>query len=169
MPQRLHPSEHESQCNANENKHHAIDHTTGILSFVAVIKWWYVVPVDARETYLWGFPFACVGEGWQTSGALQFFILECMANLFIYFIFWLGILYTMHHLSIIKTPPQWLIKVLWTLSVFVMLVCGVLISCSYPTFNMKKNFEMKVMASGYKFIWQETPPFELNNNMNTKK
>ncbi|MDD3878009.1 MAG: hypothetical protein PHT69_15420 [Bacteroidales bacterium] len=138
-----------------------------VLSFVFVTKWWYVVPIDARETFFWGFPFAYVGEGWQTSGSLQFFILEWLTNLCVFFIFWFTILYFLNRVFDIKTFPKWMVRTLWTFSFLVILVYGVIVIFSYPTFRLKRDYDWEVIQTGYKFIWQQTPTIELNSNKNT--
>jgi hypothetical protein len=129
-----------------------------IISFALVTKWWYVLPTDARETFFWGFPFAFVGEGWHTSGSLQFFILEWLADLCIFFLFWLGIFYVLNQVAECIMPPKWIIRALWTLSLLVILGYGVVIACSYPIFKLKRDWDWEVIGSGYKFIWQQTPP-----------
>ncbi len=59
-----------------------------IISFAVFTKWWFTVPVDAPDTMYWGFPFAFVGEGWHTSMSLQIFVMELIADLIFYFLFW---------------------------------------------------------------------------------
>jgi len=128
-----------------------------IISFVVVTKWWYVLPIDARQTFYWGFPFAFVGEGWQTSGALQFFLLEGLADISIYFAFWFLLTYILMRLSIIKRMPKLVSGILWSIAFFLIITGGIIIFNSYPTINLKRDYEWKIINSGYKFIWQNTP------------
>jgi hypothetical protein len=118
---------------------------------------WYVAPVDARETYFWGFPFACVGEGWQTSGSLQIFLLEGLADLFIYFFSLSGIFFLLNRFYKLKAAPGWLVTALWTLSFSAVLFVGTIISVSYPYIKLTRDFEWRIIKSGYKFVWQQTP------------
>jgi hypothetical protein len=129
-----------------------------LISFVAVTKWWYVLPVDARQTFYWGFPFAFVGEGWQTSGALQFFLLEGLADFSIYFAFLFLSTYTLLRMSIINQIHRLAAGVLWSIALFVLISGGIIIFNSYPTIKMKRDYDWKIINSGYKFIWQNTPP-----------
>jgi hypothetical protein len=128
-----------------------------IISFVVVTKWWYILPVDARQTFYWGFPFAFVCEGWQTSGALQFFLLEGLADILINFSFWFLLTYTLLRLSIIKRIPKLVSGILWSIAFFLIITGGIIIFNCYPTINLKRDYEWKIINSGYKFIWQNTP------------
>jgi membrane-associated phospholipid phosphatase len=95
-----------------------------IISFVLVTKWWYVLPIDARQTFYWGFPFAFVGEGWQTSGALQFFLLEGLADISIYFAFWFLLTSIFLRLQIIKRIHRLASGMLWSIAFFVIISGG---------------------------------------------
>ena len=59
-----------------------------IISFGVFTKWWYVLPVDAPDTMMAGFPLAFVCDGWHTSMSLQIFAFELMFDFLIYFSFW---------------------------------------------------------------------------------
>lgn len=140
-----------------------------LVSFFCLNKWWYVTPVDARQTYFWGFPFAFVGEGWQTSGALQFFVLEWLADFSVFFLFWFAILYLLKRFIAPPMPPKWLLYPLWSLSFLAILAGGTIIAFSYPTFKLKRDFDWEVIQSGYKFVWQRTPQLASNSHQNTKE
>jgi hypothetical protein len=53
-----------------------------LMSFATFTKWWYVLPVAARDTMMTGFPLPFVCEGWHTSMSLQIFMAEFLINLF---------------------------------------------------------------------------------------
>ena len=128
-----------------------------VLSFVLVTKWWYVVPVDARETYFWGFPYAFVGEGWQTSGALQFFIFEGLVDILIYFSCWFALVFLTRKLIFSRPLHKMFTNVLWAIASFVFIGSGIIIGTSYTTFKIKRDFDWEIITSGYVFIWQNTP------------
>jgi hypothetical protein len=131
-----------------------------IISIVIVTKWWYVLPIDARQTFYWGFPFAFVGEGWQTSGALQFFFLEGLADILINFSFWFLLTFTLLRLSIIKRIPKLVSGILWSIAFFLIITGGIIIFNSYPTINLKRDYDWKIINSGYKIVWQNTPTLD---------
>jgi hypothetical protein len=137
-----------------------------IISFVVVTKWWYALPLDARQTFYWGFPYAFVAEGWQTSGALQFFMLEGLADLSIYFAFWFLFTYIFLRKTVIKRIHRLTSGLLWSIAFFVIIIAGIIIFNSYPSIKMKRDYDWKIINSGYKFIWQNTPPKEEELNPN---
>ena len=122
-----------------------------IISFGLFTKWWYVLPLDARHTYLWGFPFAWVGEGWQTSGALQFFLLEAVVDFIVYYLCWFMAIYglTRYIKFTINKPTHYILR-----SVAVLIIIGyaVVISLSYPTCKIRRDFNMQVIRSGYGWL-----------------
>lgn len=113
--------------------------------------------MDARQTYYWGFPFAYVGEGWHTSGALQFFLIEGLADISIYFSFWFLLTYILLHLSFIKHIHRLASRIHWSIALFVLIGGGIIIYSSYPTLALKRDDDWKIINSGYKFVWQNTP------------
>lgn len=128
-----------------------------VISFAAFTKWWNVLPFDARQTFYWGFPFAYVGEGWQTSGALQFFILEALVDFTLYFLVCYGLLWILCSLFKIKTISKLIIKILWSLACLIIIAWTLIISFSYPTFYITRNYDWKVLSEGFLFIGQKTP------------
>jgi hypothetical protein len=115
-----------------------------------------VLPTDARQTYYWGFPFAFVGEGWQTSGAIQFFLLEGLADLLSYFVFWFVLIYIFWSISFIKRIPKLVSRMLWSITSFLLIGAVIIIYFSYPTFKLTKDYDWELINYGYKFIWQKT-------------
>ncbi|MFA9212452.1 MAG: hypothetical protein ACEQSR_01210 [Candidatus Methylacidiphilales bacterium] len=145
-----------------------------VIAFAAFTKWWYVLPVDTVQTFYWGFPFACVGEGWQTSGALQFFILETLVDFMFYFLVCYGMVWIIFLIYKIKTVSKLLLKTLWSLTIFFLILWALIISFSYPTFYIKRNYDWKILSEGYLFIWQKTPnpdtnQYQPSENQNFKK
>ena len=59
-----------------------------VISFATLTKWWYALPVDAPGTYLTGFPFPFVCNGWHTSMSLQIFAIEFFVDFLTYFLIW---------------------------------------------------------------------------------
>ena len=59
-----------------------------IISFATFTKWWYILPVDAPDTMMTGFPLPYLCSGWHTSLSLQVFMTEFMIDLLAYFAFW---------------------------------------------------------------------------------
>ena len=132
-----------------------------IISFATCTKWWYVLPVDAPDTMLTGFPFPFVGPGWHTSMSLQIFMTEFIIDILVYFAFCFLLIYCIdRYLRRIKVSKP-LAIILLTFSGLI--VTGTLFIASDSTniFNVKRPWKMDVMTTGYKFTWQhqERPDF----------
>ncbi len=133
-----------------------------VIAFAAFTKWWNVLPFDARQTFYWGFPFAYVGEGWQTSGALQFFILEALVDFMLYFLVCYGLLWILFSLFKLKNISKLIGKTLWSLAFLIIIAWAFIISFSYPTFYLTRNYDWKVLSEGYLFMGQKTPLPDIN-------
>lgn len=122
------------------------------VSFTLFTKWWYVLPVDAPDRVMKGFPLPYVCDGWHTSLSLQIFVSEFVIDLLCYFLFWFLVL-TAVNLFVTKiNPPKVLTSTLWTLSIL-FTVFFIMIACNPENkFLLKRDFDMKVMETGFKFI-----------------
>ncbi len=127
-----------------------------VLSFATVTKWWYALPVDAPDTLLAGFPFPFVAEGWHTSMSLQFFILELCADFLTYFIFWFGVLYAINRFWRSIHPNKMVTVVVWIMAILIIGGAGFIASNPNHLFYVKRPFDMEVLETGYKFVWQPT-------------
>ncbi|MBL7765216.1 MAG: hypothetical protein JNJ58_03930 [Chitinophagaceae bacterium] len=128
-----------------------------ILSMFFVTKWWFALPVDGPDKLYWGFPFAFMGEGFHTSMSFQFFMVEFLADFVIYLLVW-----TMLFLILFKRIPNFklhpkLSKLIWSLSLVFLMGFGGYVSISNPVFHAKRNYNWKVLKTGYIFLWQTTP------------
>ena len=132
-----------------------------IVSFGTFTKWWYVLPVDAPDIMMIGFPLAFVCDGWHTSLSLQIFVFELVFDFLIYFLFWfLFIALIDRYLTRIKIAKI-LTAILWTMSAIVFAVAIWIASFHEKIFEMKRDWDMQVMVTGYKLTWtkQDRPDF----------
>ncbi len=127
-----------------------------VITFFIFTKWWYALPVDARDTLFWGFPFPYAGEGWHTSMSLQFFLLEFFTDVLVYFLFWLITVFCLNKFVIQLKPPKTLTRLLWLLTVFMMMINAIILYSANCIFHIKRPYEIEIMDTGYKFIWQTT-------------
>lgn len=125
-----------------------------VISFATFTKWWYTLPVDAPDTLYSGFPFPFVGEGWHTSMSLQIFILEFLIDFFIYFLFWFILVFLIHRFLTKLCLHKILTIAIW--SIAGLIICGAVFIASFPDniFYLTRTYEMEVMETGYKPIWQ---------------
>jgi hypothetical protein len=126
-----------------------------IVSFVVVTKSWVVVPVDAPETVLYGFPFPFVCAGWHTSMSYQFFVVESFIDFTLYFIFWALAVYVVNrwvanlHLSrLFKVLSYLVVSCTCIMSGFALAIGG------SNLFYLNRPWQMEVISSGIHFIWQ---------------
>ena len=127
-----------------------------VISFATITKWWYTLPVDAPDTLYSGFPFPFVGDGWHTSMSLQFFILEFLGDFAFYFFFWFIVVFCSNRfLTKIQTHKILTIG-LWTISGLIIFCATYIASFSENEFLLKRDYEMEIMETGYKFGWQRT-------------
>jgi hypothetical protein len=128
-----------------------------ILLFALFTKWWNVLPVDAPYTVYRGFPFPYAGRAWHTSGALQIFVLEFIADLLVYFLFVFCFVLFVNSLFKKRKPHKMLTITLWSLSLVVLSI-GLLIGANKDNlFYLKRPYEMKIKKTGFEFWWDKNP------------
>ena len=132
-----------------------------IISFATFTKWWYVLPDDAPDTMMAGFPLAFVSDGWHTSMSLQIFLFEFIVDFLIYFLFWFLLIFIIdRYLTQIKVSKI-LRMLLWTLSALIFTVAIIIASMPDQIIKVKRDWDMQIMTTGYKLTWknQERPDF----------
>jgi hypothetical protein len=130
-----------------------------LISFVLWTKWWmvYALPVDAPDIIMVGFPLAYAGDGWHTSLSLQIFILEFFIDLLMYFLFWFVAIWTIDK-YVVK------IQINRIATIFLVATAGLislaLIRIGADSTNLyyiKRPYNIEVLESGFKFIWDGNP------------
>ena len=128
-----------------------------IISFTIFTKWWSALPIDASETLFFGFPFVYIGKSWVTSLAHQVFVTELIADILIYFSFWLLFIFCFDKYVIKLTLNRLLTFVLWTVSVCCIAFGFIIFSSKDNIYYAKRPYKMEILATDYKLIWQKTP------------
>jgi hypothetical protein len=128
-----------------------------LLSMFLLTKWWFALPVDGPDKLYWGFPFACMGEGFHTSMSYQIFVIECIANFAVYFSFWVVLILSVNKLVPNFKIPGLISKIIWSMALLVCIGFVGLISISNPIFHFKRPYDWKIIETGAAFIWQNTP------------
>jgi hypothetical protein len=127
-----------------------------LTSFVVFRKWWYVFPVDAPDSMMAGFPLPYVCDGWFTSMSNQFFVMELIIDLLIYFLFWLLLIFCINHFFVKIRVSKFLNIFLMIISALILSGCVFIVSMQENIFKVKRNFDVEVKEIGYNFIWQNT-------------
>jgi hypothetical protein len=125
-----------------------------IISFATVTKWWYVLPVDAPDTLFAGFPLPFVCDGWHTSLSLQIFVMEFFVDLLTYFLFWAIVIFSINRFWAKINSPKSVTIVIWVLAGLVVSGASLIASNPDNLFYSKRPFEIGIMETGYKFVWQ---------------
>jgi hypothetical protein len=124
-----------------------------IILFGAITKWWHVLPVDAPDSIVVGFPFVFVADGWFTSMSFQFFAIEFAADFLIYFSFCLFIAFLLkRYLTDIRISKA-LTFTTWIVATITIVFWLVIFSVSENQIKIKRNWDMQVIKTGFKFTW----------------
>lgn len=142
-----------------------------VISFAIFTKWWYVLPVDAPDTLMSGFPLPFVCPGWHTSLSLQIFVGEWIIDFGVYFLFWFLLIYGIDRFLIRVQLPKLVTIGLLSIAGLVLVGTTLIASIHEKLWYTKRPFEMQVMTTGYKFIWQELerPDFKQYDPRNTNQ
>lgn len=124
-----------------------------ILSLTIFTKWWYVLPVDAPDSMMYGFPIPYACNGWHTSLSYQIFIFEFIADFFIHFIFWFFVIGLINRL-IIKIKLHKIVTIL-LLCIAALFASGLVLiaSDSINVYKIKRPFDIEILKTGYRFFW----------------
>lgn len=142
-----------------------------IISFASVTKWWYALVVDGPEEILIGFPFPFACSGWHTSLSLQLFVKEFIIDLLTYFLFWFVAIICTDRFLIKLTTNKFLTFISYSLTALIIIGASLIASNPDNIWHVKRNFEIEILETGYKFVWQHTekPKLEINNFDTTQK
>ena len=125
-----------------------------IISFVVFTKWWYVDVVDWTDEILTGFPVPYMCPGWHTSLSLQIFVSGLIIDLLTYFAFWLILIFLINNFLIKIRLNKVLTIILLSFSGLLsagMILIGI---NSDNVYMYRRDFDVKILETGYKFIWQ---------------
>jgi len=133
-----------------------------IIAFSIFTKWWYVIPNDAPDTMMIGFPLIWMSEGWHTSLSLQIFVGELIVNLVFYFLVLYFLFFAINRFFAEIKVSKFITIIMYSI---VGLICfGAIWIGTMPEhiYKAKRDFDIEILDSGYHFIWedQERPNYE---------
>lgn len=121
-------------------------------------KRWLVLPVDAGNTSMSGFPFPFIADGWHTSLSYQIFIIEFLADFFIHLLLWTLILFLINKYLFAIKIPKVLNSIIWGLAIIISGLAIFIASMPDQIIQLKRDWDIQTLVnSGYRFIWQEQP------------
>lgn len=126
-----------------------------VISFCFFTKGWYVLPVDAPDSIMTGFPFPYTCTGWHTSMSLQFFVLELIADVAFYFMVWFVLVYCINRFLIQIKLHNSLTVILISVTAILFSVFVFMASMPENVFKIKRDFDFEILETDYVFIWEE--------------
>ena len=132
-----------------------------IILFGTLTKWWYVLPVDAPDTMMIGFPLAFISDGWHTSMSLQIFVFEFFVDFLVYFSVCLLIVFLVDWYLIKINISNWVARLLWFFSTIIFSIAVFIASFPEHILEIKRDWDRQVLVTGFKFTWthQDRPDF----------
>ncbi len=134
-----------------------------IISFATLTKWWHALPVDAQGTFLTGFPFPFVCDGWHTSMSLQIFVTEFFVDFFTYFLICFLFVLSIHRFWRKINPTKWVTIVLWVIAGPIIIGASFIAANPDNLVYLKRPFDMEVKKTGYTFVWKKRPQAEMGS------
>jgi predicted neutral ceramidase superfamily lipid hydrolase len=135
-----------------------------ILSLGIFTKWWYVLPDDAPDIILWGYPLPFIGDGFHTSMSIQVFTIELIFDFMVHLSIWLLIVSTISRFLFNVKLNKVLTPILIIASGLFFVNFIYIAYWSNPLFHIKRPFDMETRETGYKFIWEVQPRPDYNKS-----
>ena len=134
-----------------------------LIIFILFTKWWIVNVVDGTDGIMYGFPFIYKAPAFYTSMAQEYFILELIADLIIYFVVIFGMVYLINKFLFAITIRR-------VLSVILFVVASLLISLELliafmpeNKFSLKRKDDIEIKQTGFKFPLNNSDEMEFDN------
>lgn len=119
-----------------------------LISFGIITKWWFGFIVDGKDVFLYGFPLIYKSQGLHTSLSSQYFIVEMMINILVYFIYWFAMTLILNRFWEIKIPKS-IVKTFW-IGFGVFLFGFLYFSNEFnDLYFIKRDFDIKIIDSGF--------------------
>jgi hypothetical protein len=126
-----------------------------IISFATFTKWWYVDILDGADEILTGFPLPYKCPCLHTSLCLQIFVSGLIINILTYFAFWLTLIFLLNQFVIKIKLKKAMTIILISLSGLLLAIMIFFGCLSDNVYSWNRNFEIKILETGYKFIWDD--------------
>jgi len=127
-------------------------------------KWWIVDVIDGTDGVMYGFPFIYKAPAFYTSLAEEYFTLELIADLIIYFVVIFGIIYLINNfLFVIKIRK--IVSVILFIAAFLLISLELLFAFMPDNkFSLKRDDDIKIKQTGFKFPFNNSDRKEFDNS-----
>ena len=126
-----------------------------IISFATFTKWWYALVEDGPDEIFSGFPLPFICRGWHTSLSSQIFIAELLFDFLVYFSFWFLVVLFINHFAVSFILSKVLTFLILSLTGLVLISSISIVSNTDTIYYLNRPFKIKILETGYKFIWNE--------------
>ncbi len=128
-----------------------------IVLFTIFSQWHYVYVEDGANEFMYGFPLIYNCNAFHTSLAQQYFIMEMLIDIGVYFIITTSLLYLFHRFVFSFKKNKWISRVLYIVA-FIFINFFIIFNITFSDDNryyLKRDFNIHHKASGFQFIWQK--------------
>ena len=126
-----------------------------IVGMAVITKWWYVLPEDAPDSMMLGFPLAYICDGWGSSMSKQLFILELFIDLGTYFLCCLLIVFLLYRYASFRAGKT-ITAVVWSVAGVIIVSATLLSQVIDVHVKPQRDFKMKVIETGCQAPWTDT-------------
>lgn len=124
-----------------------------IILFFGINKWWYVDVIDGTDEIMYGFPFIYTCRAFHTSLASQYFILEYILDLLVYFLIIWTIVYALYKWFNLKSISKSVFYGLLIICIPIAFTQIVMFVVLDNTFDWIRDFDINFKSSGVNFFF----------------
>ena len=123
-----------------------------LIAMTTLSKWWYVLPVDAPDTMMlgWPLPFAC--DGWHTSLSHQVFFAELALDAACYLGLIALLMYALQRWLRARVRKGLLVG-LWVVAALAMVVPILQVVLPDNVYYLHRDWELQVIDSGPELLY----------------
>ena len=130
-----------------------------IILFFVINKWWYVDVIDGTDEIMYGFPLIYTCDAFHTSLASQYFVLEYILDLLVYFLIIWTIVYALYKWFNLKSISKSVFYGLLFICIPIAFTQIVMFVVLDNTFDWIRDFDIIYKTSGVDlfFKFKERP------------
>lgn len=126
-----------------------------IIIFILFTKWWIADVIDASDYIMYGFPLIYKCPAFHTSLAQQYFIMELIIDILVYFSLIFSLLFLINRFIFkIKLSRKALI-IIYIIATILFGIEVFFATIFETSFSIKRDFGIEVKQTGFKFYSSE--------------
>jgi hypothetical protein len=132
-----------------------------VIIFILFTKWWIVDVIDGPDCVMYGYPLVYKSPAFHTSMAQQYFIMELLIDLLVYFTIISSILFLISE-SISKIKSRKLLVILYVIAGGLFGIEILFATVFETSFSIQRDFGITVKQTGFKFYFSNNEKDEFN-------